>query len=410
MSQSKVQEELIERIVQSSSFGRSQIYVDLLKYLVDSTEQGNVPKETTIGTQLFGSSAADDYDSAKVRVYVYNLRKKLKQYYQHEGKGEELILTIPKGSYKVELAKRKSKNETTSTSKVGLLSIIPIVALLLSIVINVYFYHQKEKITDSFTVLPENTYWADFLKSDKPTLVVIGDLFIYTEYDKIRGITRTIRGSGLNSEAEFDLYKKELKDTTRELGKLTYTYLIKNTTACIETLTRLFFSHHKSFQTQVVTRMDVKDLHDHNIIFIGMQKTAGMLNNYFLSSKFTHFNENTYTYKDAESNINMSFSPEGDPDAYHTDYGLVAKFPGPNNNTIFMFGGLWDTSVYEGLKNFTEPNKLMELEHQMAEKFGEVPQYFEVLFEVSGIDRTELTNKVLIMNKIEKATNVWAVQ
>lgn len=409
MSQSKVQEELIERIVQSNSFGRSQIYVDLLKYLVDCTEQGNIPKETTIGSQLFGSNAADDYDSAKVRVYVYNLRKKLKQYYQYEGKSEALVLTIPKGSYKVELVKKEPK-AMTSAKKTKAYTLIPLVALGASLLANIYFWYQKEITNRSFNVLPENQYWGDFFESDKPTLVVIGDLFIYAEYDKIRDMTRTIRGSGLNSEAEFDEYKENLQDTTRELSKLTYTYLIKNTTACIETLTRLFFSQHKSFQTQVVTRMDVKDLHDHNIIFIGMQKTAGMLNNYFLSSKFKHLSESTFTYEDPASNTSRRFSPEGDPDAYHTDYGLVAKFPGPNNNTIFMFGGLWDTSVYEGLKNFTEPNKLKDLENLMTSQFGEVPQYFEVLFEVSGIDRTELTNKVLIMNKIEKATNVWAVQ
>ncbi len=406
MSTSKTQAELIDRIVKSNSFGRSQIYVDLLKYLASCTEKGNIPKETTIGSQLFGSHAADDFDTAKVRVYIFNLRKKLKQYFQSEGRNEPYILTIPKGSYKVVVKKNESLAGSSLFSKKTNTNVILTAGLALSLIVVTLMWWTQRNTLELYRILPENQFWSEFIDSEKPTLVVFGDLFIYNEHNKATGTTRTIRNPDLNSMADFELYKENINDSTIELSTLTYTYLIKNSTACIEQLTKLFFSNHRSFQTQVVTRMDVKDLHDHNIIFLGMQKTAGMLNNYFKSSNFDMQGLNTYIYHNGTDTLR--FQPEGNPDAYHTDYGLVAKFPGPNNNTIIMFGGLWDTAVYQSLKNFSEAKLMAKMEEYMIDKLGHIPKHFEVLLEVSGIDRTELNNKVLILNEIKNPANIWS--
>ena len=73
-----------------------------------------------------------------------------------------------------------------------------------------------------------------------------------------------------------------------------------------------------------------------------------------------------------------------------------------------MFGGIWDTAASQSLKNFTDPELIANLENQMKQQFNEVPEYFEVLFEVSGLDRTELNTKVVIMNEINEPAIVWA--
>ena len=141
-----------------------------------------------------------------------------------------------------------------------------------------------------------------------------------------------------------------------------------------------------------------------------MQKTAGLFNNYFVNSNFDLADDDTFTYQDESDNTTKQFSPKGDPDKYHTDYGFVAKYPGPNNNTIFMFGGLWDTAASQSLKNFTDSESLVQLEESMVSKFGKVPNNFEILFEVSGIDRTELDTKVLYMNEIKILNGVWTTE
>ncbi|MEQ6122308.1 hypothetical protein [Reichenbachiella sp. MALMAid0571] len=408
MSEKEIHNDLVNRIIESDSFGKSDTYANLLKYLVDCTKTNDIPKETTIGTHLFGLNAAENYDSAKVRVYVFNLRKKLDQYFQNEGQNEECILTIPKGSYKVEMVKKSSAGKKSISLKNPKTLLLISVLLCISIVLNFIFWNKNTEIEKSYEVIPKTKFWNDFIEGERPVLVVLGDLFIYTEQNTITGLRQTIRNSGINSEVEFENYKEKNADSTRVFGDLTYTYLIRNTTDWIESLTKIFYSNHKSFNTRVISRIGAKDIHDHNIVFIGMQKTAGLFNNYFLNSKFSLIDDNTLGYQaNPESDI-QKFSPLGNPDQFHTDYGFVAKFPGPNNNTIFMFGGIWDTAASQSLKNFTDPELIANLENQMIQKFNKIPQYFEVLFEVSGLDRTELNTKVVHMNEIDKISIVWA--
>ncbi|MFT7036485.1 MAG: hypothetical protein ACJA2S_005017 [Cyclobacteriaceae bacterium] len=407
MSESSGGSEMVERIIGSDSFGKSLTYANLLRYLVDCTKSEEVPKESTVGTQIFGLNASENYDSAKVRVYIYNLRKKLTLYFQNEGVNEEYILTIPKGSYKVEYTKKTSIQGNLNISKYKNISLILFCILTLSIVVNAILWNQKKLIQKSYEVLPKTEFWNDFIDDDRPILVVVGDLFIFTEHNEKTGTSKTVREFNINSELQYKEYKENHTDSTIELGELTYTYLIKNSMAWIESLTTIFFSHHKYFSTRVISRIDAKDLHDHNVIFIGMQKTAGLFNNYFLNSKFALKDDNTYSYQANDNTETQLYSPSGDPDAYHTDYGFVAKYPGPNNNTIFMFGGIGDIAASQSLKNFTDRSSLISLEAQMRTSFGKIPDHFEILFEVSGVDRTEFDTKVLHMNEIKESDNIW---
>jgi len=78
----------------------------------------------------------------------------------------------------------------------------------------------------------------------------------------------------------------------------------------------------------------------------------------------------------------------------------MLKFQGPNNNHIYIFAGIWDTGATQSLKNFTDSKLLLKLEDQIKTKFGKVPKNFEVLFEVNGIDRMELSSKILHLHQI----------
>src|SRR5688572_26707 len=57
-------------------------------------------KEYTIGVQAIGRPT--DFNpqiDATVRIHAGRLRKVLNQYYGHQGKEDEIVITIPKGTY-----------------------------------------------------------------------------------------------------------------------------------------------------------------------------------------------------------------------------------------------------------------------------------------------------------------------
>ena len=100
--------EILSRILESSQFKDSELYQNLLIYLFEAHQNDYTPKEISIAHDVFKKGA--DFNSTEnplVRVHIHNLRNKLKQYYQSEGREDEFQLSIPKGHYRVTINKRK---------------------------------------------------------------------------------------------------------------------------------------------------------------------------------------------------------------------------------------------------------------------------------------------------------------
>jgi len=94
--------QLIERITASPSFLKSARLRDLLRFMAERSLRGQ-PQDLTehrIGSAVFGKP--QDYsvvEDSSVRVHVRQLRLKLHEYFDGEGREETCIVEIPKGAY-----------------------------------------------------------------------------------------------------------------------------------------------------------------------------------------------------------------------------------------------------------------------------------------------------------------------
>lgn len=380
---------IVERIIASKSFGRSETYANMLKYLVEGTVEHKSLKETTIANDIFGKENFDPSQSTLVRVYAYHLRKKLAKYYENEGVNDSTIIEIPKGGYEVQFIDKLEtdiplvKNKTPWVIGIGSF-------LLLAIGLVVFFNFQKEGA---------NTLWEDILSSNKPSMLVIGDLLIYKEIDSVTGRAKTIRDPGINSKEEF--YSKKLNGgyESSRVELLSYAYLIKNSANWVKDLSNVLFRYKKDFVIRTMSRFNPKELSDNNLIVIGMLKTLGLFKDYLKKEGYTL--KNGITYKDSKTGKIQSYKPSGNASEYHTDYSVIMKVAGPNNNSIYLFGGILDTGASQSLKYFTDVKLANDLELTLKKKFGEIPQSYKVLLEVSGIDRMELNSTIIHLEKIE---------
>src|ERR1035437_7886209 len=96
--------QLIERITASPSFQKSARLRELLRFMAERSIQGQIQdlSEHRIGSAVFGK--AKDYsvvEDSSVRVHVRQLRLKLHEYFDGEGRSETCIVEIPKGAYKI---------------------------------------------------------------------------------------------------------------------------------------------------------------------------------------------------------------------------------------------------------------------------------------------------------------------
>lgn len=94
--------QLIERILATGPFQKSGRLRELLPYMAERTIHGHSHEltEHNIGIRVFGK--ATDYspaDDSSVRVHARQLRLKLHEYFDGEGRGETMVVEIPKGFY-----------------------------------------------------------------------------------------------------------------------------------------------------------------------------------------------------------------------------------------------------------------------------------------------------------------------
>src|SRR5580693_8820417 len=94
--------QLIERITASPAFQKSARLRDLLCFMAERSIHGQLQDltEHQIGSTVFGK--AKDYsvvEDSSVRVHVRQLRLKLHEYFDGEGRGETSVVEIPKGAY-----------------------------------------------------------------------------------------------------------------------------------------------------------------------------------------------------------------------------------------------------------------------------------------------------------------------
>ena len=92
----------LDRLLASAVFANAGRMSRFLKFVVERTlaGEGERLKEYVIGVEVFDRDA--DYDprlDAIVRVEAARLRTKLAEYYAGEGRGDAVVLSLPKGGY-----------------------------------------------------------------------------------------------------------------------------------------------------------------------------------------------------------------------------------------------------------------------------------------------------------------------
>jgi hypothetical protein len=108
--------QLIERITASPPFQKSARLRDLLRFMAERSIHGQLQdlSEHRIGSAVFGKP--QDYsvvEDSSVRVHVRQLRLKLHEYFDGEGREETSIVEIPKGAYTTLFRPVEQRTSTT---------------------------------------------------------------------------------------------------------------------------------------------------------------------------------------------------------------------------------------------------------------------------------------------------------
>ncbi len=357
----------LERILQSDTFSRSEINKQLLEYLFDATIKNKNLKEFTIANELFKKD-----DSSGIRVYIHNLRKKLDEYYKKEGEADEIILSIPKGAYKIQFRRAKPKARKLKKKWYWLVLIMIKILVLYSIYMK---YHEA-------TPLQKSCIWNSFLYTDENVLITLGDHFFMQAFiiTKKGGI---IRDYDINSSPDLEQYFKKNPEMKDSISELPYRYLTWQAPACLFKIMPLFrdLSNTSIKMSSEVNYQDIKNRH---IIFFGSYKSLGVIKE-FISDTLIEFEGEKRILNDASDRRNREIA---EVIRLKTDY----------NKNIFLFVCQNDAGNIATLQYFTNIDSVKAFEERAG--LNVENNIFKAEFEVESMGRTDMGIKVLNIEKL----------
>jgi hypothetical protein len=192
----------VERLLLSKAFETSEVHRRLLTYLAEKTLAGESDrlKEYIVGLEAFGKPPSYDpkHDSI-VRLQVGRLRQKIAAYYQEEAHGDTILVSLPKGGFRLQFEEMPAGENGVPpvpvTAPAGRRPTLLLAAALAAAVVwagaasvqLLRAHRDLAVITDRWN--PElEALWAPFLHADRSVLVCLGTpTFVrFTDYGFFR--------------------------------------------------------------------------------------------------------------------------------------------------------------------------------------------------------------------------------
>jgi hypothetical protein len=409
----------VERVRASRVLGETGRLVELFDYLLLRSAEDRPPKETEIALAVFGKADADTLrDDPVARVYVHRLRKRLDEFYLRNGTPSGVRLDIPKGDYRIvclDPADRADRvAETAAAAPATVETSAPggrkprwrLIAAAAAIVLaggNIAAWAMfANKPAPAETDLTETAIWFGLSHSDRPLLVVVGDYYMFGEYEDQLSLKRLIHDFSISSKADLvDAYRDDPKGFDR-YSDVALQYLPASAAYAIADLAPIL-RRERDVQVVLASELTPDRLKSSDIIYVGLLSGMGPLRDpVFAQSRFG-FDKSYDQIIDRDSG--KTYTSEAflaaPSDAMYRDYGYFSTFEGPTGNRIAILSGSRDTAVMGVAEKLTRVSELSELDRQ-APSSGD----FEALFEVKGQKHMNLEARVLAAYPVN-SPSIW---
>lgn len=414
MIDTQVKYSILERIISSDSFRGADRYKTLLTYLVESSIKGNIPKEYSIAIDVF--KKGKDFNPSEdtvVRYYAHRLRQKIKAYYENEGKDDDIRLVIPKGHYEVKFQKRSKvlgKKRRTISPLNAVLSLI----LIFLLGANIHFYLKYHDLRESSRIIDDpidlnDPIWSTFFNNKLNTILLIGDHFLYQEYDDQLERFRFIIDHDINIREKFIRFQNDCAD--RRLVRMDQGSLPLNCIFNLSDLSHVFYSFSKSVNIELTSvymssHFDLLKLNDQNVIYIGGFRNLRQFN--FIMDKLpvrykyaeADFWRGEITVEQPQSDSLLTFKSSILEDGRYSDLGLVAKLPGNEEENYLILTGFAYPAQTEIVRMVCRNLCLSTLYEQTKDQYPTFPEFFFMIVEVLGSEYSAMETRLQYFRKL----------
>lgn len=426
----------LERILASQEFAASNSLQDFLTYSVHEVlaGRGDEINEHSIAVSVFGRKESfDGRDDTIVRVQAHRLRGKLKEYYSETGADDDLLISLPRGSYSTQFERRPPVSESVGPTPAVLPAAAqPIVkdegnsaaktvavgGLLLAagIAIGIWAaasFMPSQRFSAGTAIPPSvNRLWAPLLQDEAPSTLIVYSptVFLSNSAALLRyqgpytGPTDTPISNATELVAPF-------VDTQalQALGPLVFNHSwgSAGTPAQVHHLTKLFSSESREVSLRSSVRLDRDAVGDRNLVILESRTMEDM------------WSRPPYTFERPDSQrkvvhqqpqfvrIRNHFPGAGEPEYYEVehrqdtlarefDYGLFAILPGVTSSArIAVTAGMTTFGGWGVAEFVTSESGAAEILKRLGTP---TPEYFQVLLKV-GIEQDSIKSVEIVAAK-----------
>ncbi len=238
------------------------------------------------------------------------------------------------------------------------------------------------------------------MKDTRPVTIVLGDVFLYTEFDKELGRDRYIGDIPINSREALRMFLKAHPDRASSLGPIDTTLVTKGTVYGLTAVLPILESRGRDVRVTILDELEVSDIRNNDVIFIGPLHRLGPLAQYYDGlSRYTYVRDQNELIDRKTGKTLIARNPLS---RQGLDYGMFAKFRGPDGNCIMIFSSVAsDIGLQQIVRSMTSPTEVNRIK-DMLEANGEgPPTAFEALFSATGYERTDLAATVVDVHALK---------
>ncbi len=401
-------QDLCQRIVASGVLGRSKHYTAMLEYLVQRSIEGKPSKEIELAIEVLGKP--EDFDvsaDSSVRVYVHQLRKKLKSYYEEHELDALFQLAIPKGKYSLAAVPRLATVNSLPSRFDLNTSLLAAAVVLLSINLLYILNQQSEADKLPTQVAATHRIWETVLSDDQPILLVMGDYYIFGELNANGNIARMVREFNVNSSSDLENLQFSDIEHAENYLDLDLSYMPEGSAFALAKIVPILQNSGKTVNITMMSDLSSADIRSNHVVYIGYISALEKLTTMTFAGSGLRLGRsydelfNSYTAEYYTSDAGL---PEaGEP---FRDYGMFSTFPASTDTQVVLISGMRDAGLMHTAQALSDSQRLDDLIVAIDSDTDKAVAGFEALFEVHGIDRLNFDADLVYTNLLDTA-QIW---
>ena len=400
-----------QRIQDSGILGAGGRLPELFGFLLSCSLEGRSPKEAEIALSVFSRPGADaGRDDPVARVYVHRLRKKIDEFYLRHGAERGVRIDIPKGDYRlvctpVPPASAPSASLPGSVNTGRRYSRRVLIGAGLGLFGAGYLTASTLLASGSqqTDAVSQTRIWRALAAGERPLSVVVGDYYMFGEYENQHALRRLIRDFSINSKE--DLIRKQSREENgfERFSDVALQYLPASAAYALTDLAPLLRDSGE-VRVALASALDAERLKSDDILYVGLLSGLGPLRDPVFSRSRFRFGasyDQLIDQQTGQSYVSEAFLGAPDDQIYR-DYGFFATFEGPAGNRIAILSGARDTAVMGLAAAMTQADQLRRLEQTAGAESD-----FEALFEVRGQSHVDLEARLISLYPVDSSA-IWS--